>query len=97
MFPHLRVLPRESLNLALAQVAPKPRIQLPREIIVEFREELDVEEEHRGRGELVGDNVEEDLGAVILRGFSSALFRFEGEEAHLDDGGAVAEEDGFAA
>lgn len=97
MLPHLRVLPRETLDLSLAEAAAQAGVELAREVVVELGEELDVEEEDGGGGEFVGDDVEEDLGAVVFGGFGAALFGFEGEESHLEDGGAVAEKDSFSA
>ena len=64
--------------------------------MVELGEELDVEEEDSGSGKLVGDDVEEDFGAVVFVGFGGAGLGAESEEASLEDGGAVAEEDGLS-
>ena len=97
MLPHLRVFPRETLDLGVAEATAQAGVELAREIVVELGEELDVEEEDGGGGEFVGDDVEEDLGAMVFGGFGAALFGLEGKEAHLEDGGAVAEKDGFSA
>lgn len=65
--------------------------------VVEFTEELCVEEEIGGGGEFVGYGVEEDFGTVVFVLFGGALFGFYGEETEFEDVDAVAEEDGFSA
>lgn len=49
MPPHLGILPREPLDLIGTQMSPQPCIEFPGEVIVEFGEEFNVEEED-GRG-----------------------------------------------
>ena len=88
---------REPLDLCVGEVATQAEVQLAREVVVEFGEELDVEEEDSGRGELVGNDVEEDLGAVVFVFLGRALLGPDCEEAHFDEVCAVAEEDAFAA
>lgn len=99
MATHLGVLHREALHLVPGEAAAQPRVQLAREVVVEFREQLDVEEEHGRGGELGRDDVEEDFRAGVLGrwGRGGAGWGFEGGETQGEEGGAVAEEDGFAA
>lgn len=96
MAADLRILPRKTVDVGLGEVAPQPDVELAREVVVEFREQLDVEEEDGGGGQLVGDDVEEDFGTVVFVFGLGALFGGGGEEAHAEDVGAVAEEDRFS-
>lgn len=96
MTPHLAILSCKPLHLRLRQPPAKPAIQFPGEIVIEFREEFDVQEEDGRGGEFVGDDVEEDFRAGVFGGWVGALAGFEGGDAHPEDGGAVAEEEGFA-
>jgi hypothetical protein len=41
---NLRILPGKSFNLFLRQTAAEPDVEFAREVVVEFGEELDVEE-----------------------------------------------------
>ncbi len=93
----LRILPGEAVDVGFGEVTPEPDVELAREVVVELGEKLDVEEEDGGGGELVGDDVEEDFGAVVFVFALRALFGFRGQEAHAEDVGAVAEEGGFPA
>jgi len=93
----LRILSGEAVDVGFGEVTAEPDVELAREVVVEFGEELDVEEEDGGGGELVGHDVEEDFRAVVFALALRALFRFRGQEAHAQDVGAVAEEGGFSA
>lgn len=66
MLPHPRVFARKSLDFGIREVSPKALIQFAREIVVEFREKLNVEKQDGGRCELIGYNVEEDFRAVVF-------------------------------
>lgn len=93
----LRILPGEAVDVGFREMTPEPDVEFTREVVVEFGEKLDVEEED-GRGrELVGDDVEEDFGTVVFVLALGALFRFRSEEAHAEDVSAIPEEDGFSA
>lgn len=92
-----RVLAREAVEAAAEHRLAELGLDLAREAGVKVVEHLDVEEEHRHLRELGGDGVEEHLGAVVLVVERLALPRLDGQHAHVDDVGAVAEEDGFAA
>jgi hypothetical protein len=69
-----RILFGESLHLIFTQSPSQSQIQFPRKIIIEFREQFDVEEEDSCRGEFGGYDVEEDFGTVVAVGFCGALF-----------------------
>lgn len=64
-------------------------------VVVELGEKFDVEEENGSGGELVCDNVEENLRAVVFVLFGTTLLRLDGLQAHLDELGSILEEDGF--
>lgn len=81
----------------MGEVATEAGVEFPRKVVVEFGEEFDIEEEDGGGGEFVGDHVEEDFWAVVFGGLAGTLLGFEGQEAHLEDGGSVTEKDRFAA
>lgn len=91
------VLAGEPLDLCVGEMSAESHVELAREVVVEFGEELDVEKEHGRRGELVGDNVEEDFRAVVFVFLGGALFRAHCKQSHLDEVGAVAEEHAFSA
>lgn len=95
--PDTGVLAGEALHLRVGEVPAESHVQLAGEVVVEFREELHVEEEDGGGGELVRDHVEEDLWAVVFVLLVGALLGANGHESHLDDIGSVTEEDGFPA
>ena len=97
MSADLRILAREAVDVGFGQMAAEPDVEFAREVVVEFGEQLDVEEEDGGGGQLVGDDVEEDFRAVVFVFARGALFGLRGEEAHAEDVGAVAKEDGFSA
>lgn len=62
------------------------------DIVIELGEKLHVEEQNGGEGELVGDDVEKNLWAVVLVRLLGALLRLYGLEAHLKNVGTVTEE-----
>jgi len=93
----LGILTGKAVDVILAQATAQTGVQFARELVVEFREQLGVEEEVGGGGEFVGDGVEEDFRTVVFMGFSGTLFGFHGENAQSEDVDAVAEEDSFAA
>lgn len=66
MAPDPRVLSGEALDFCIGQVPAKSHVQLAGKVVVEFGEKFDVEEEDRGRGQLVRYYVEEDFGAVVF-------------------------------
>ena len=66
MLLDFRILSGEAVDFGLAQLSAQPGVELAREVVVEFGEKLDVEEEHGRRGEFVGDDVEEDFWAVVF-------------------------------
>lgn len=73
MAAHLGVFAREPLDLDVAQVPAQARVQLTRKVVVEFGQELDVEEEHGGRGQFVSDDIEEDFRALVFGRFGGTL------------------------
>lgn len=97
MVPDAWVFAGESLDFGVGEVATKTHVELAGEVIVEFGEEFDVEEEDGSGGELVGDNVEKDLRAVVFVLFGGALLGANGEEPHFDKVSPVTEEDALAA
>jgi hypothetical protein len=97
VFPDARVLAREAFDLGVREVSPQALVELAREVVVEFGKELDVQKEHSGGGKFVGDDVQEYLGTLVFVFQGGALLGPGGEKAHLDDVGAVAEEDSFSA
>ena len=97
MSPDARVLSCKPLDFVVGQVAAEARVEFAGEVVVEFGEEFDVQEEDGSGGEFVGDDVEEDLGAVVFVLFGGTLLRADGEEAHFEEIGAVTEEDAIAA
>lgn len=95
---NLRILSRKPIQTPTrGHVLVELGLDLPRKTDIKVVEHLDVQEQDRGLGELGGDGVEEDFGAVVLAFEGLALAGFGGEDAHRDDVGAVAEEDGFSA
>ena len=68
------VLARKSFDLGLGQLSAQTHVKLARKVVVEFGQELDIQEEDGRRGELVGHHVQKDFGAVVLVGFGGALF-----------------------
>lgn len=96
MSPDARVFTREPLDFVVGEVAAEAHVELAGEVIVEFGEEFDVEEEDGGGGEFVGDDVEEDLRAVVFVFLGGALLGADGKEAHFEEVGAVTEEDAVA-
>jgi len=96
MAPHLGILLSKPLHLVVRQVAAEAQVQLAREVVVELGQQLHVEEKHRRGRELGRHRVEEDLRAVVLVLEVGALLGLDGQEAHLDNVGAVAQEDGLA-
>ena len=74
MSADLRIFPGEALDIRFGEVPAKPDVELAREIVVEFGEQLDVEEEDGGGGEFVGDDVEEDFWAEVFVFLGAALF-----------------------
>jgi hypothetical protein len=89
------VLTSEAFNGAVVEVT-EVLFQNAGELIVEFTQQLRIEEQVRGRGELVSDSVEEDFGAVIFVLLVGTLAGFDGRKTHSDDVGAVAEEKGLS-
>ncbi len=94
---HLGVLPRKPVQPPRSHVLVELGLHLAREAHVKVVEHLNVEEEHGRLGELGGDRVEEDLRAVVLVFEGLALAGLGGEDPHVEDVGAGAEEDGFSA
>lgn len=78
-------------------MAAEASVEFAGEVVVEFGEEFDIEEEDGGGGKFVGDDVEEDLGAKVFVLLGGALLGADGEEAHFEEVGAVTEEDTIAA
>jgi len=97
MSPDARVFTRESLDFVVGQVTTEAHVEFAGKVVIEFGEKFDIEEEDGSRGEFVGDDVEEDLGAVVFVLFGGTLLRADGEEAHFEEIGAVTEEDAIAA
>lgn len=97
MSPDARVLSCKPLDFVVGQVAAEARVEFAGEVVVEFGEEFDIEEEDGGGGKFVGDDVEEDLGAKVFVLLGGALLGADGEEAHFEEVGAVTEEDTIAA
>lgn len=57
---------REALDIGLAEPTTQSRIELAREVVVEFGQELHVEEEHRRGRQFVGDHIEENFRALVF-------------------------------
>lgn len=98
------ILARKALDLFAGEAAPETDVELARELVEELGEQLDIEEEDGGRGELGGDDVQEDFGAEdlgVARGFGrgrevrGAGRGFEGAEAGGEEGGAGLEKGCF--
>lgn len=87
----------KALNFRIGEMAAKSHVQLAREVVVELREKLDVQEEDRRRSEFVGYYVEEDLGAVVLILLRGALFGSDSKKPHPNEVGSVTEEDALSA
>ena len=96
MFADARVFAREPFHFGVGEVSTEAHVQFAGEVVVEFGEEFDVEEEHGGRRELVGYDVEENLGTEVLVLLGGALLGADGEETHLEEVGTVSEEDALA-
>lgn len=86
----------EPFNLGLIEVPAKPNVQFSGEVVVEFGEELDVEEEHSCRSQFIGNNVQKHLRAIVFVLEIGALLRLDSHEPHLDDLGSVAEKHSFS-
>lgn len=97
MAPDPRVFSCEALDFRVGQMPAETHVQLAGEVVVEFGEELDVEEEDGGGGELIGDYVEEDFGTVVFVLLDGALLGADCEEPHFDQVGPITEEDAFTA
>ena len=97
MPPDAGVLGREPLEPAAEHLLAELGLDLAGEPGVEVVQHLDVKEQDRGLRELGGDGIQKHFGAVVLVFQGLALARLDGHDAHVDDVGAVAEEDGFAA
>jgi len=59
---NLRIFPRKLDDLVAVQVVEQTRVDLPRELVEEVVEELNVDKHGRGVGELIRDNVQERFG-----------------------------------
>ena len=97
MVPDARVFAGEALDFGVGEVTAEAHVEFTGEVVVEFGEELDVEEEDGGGGELVGDDVKEYLWAVVFVLLRGALFGAHGKESHFNEVGSVTEEDALAA
>lgn len=97
MAANLGVLVRKALDLVLGQVTAQASVELAREVVVELRKQLDVEEEHGGGGEARGGGIEKDLWAVVFVAQVFALAGLDGLDAEVEDVGAVAEKDRLSA
>jgi hypothetical protein len=66
-------------------------------VVVEFREQLHIKEQYRGRRQLLRDDIEEDLGTVVFIVLVGALLTLEGIQAHLQELSPVTQEQRFSA
>lgn len=87
----------KALDFRIGEMAAESHVQLAGEVVVELREELDVQEEDRRRSEFVGYYIEEDLGAVILVLLRGTLFGSDSKKPHLNELGSITEEDALSA
>jgi hypothetical protein len=65
--------------------------------VIEFAQQLSVQEEISSRGELIGHSIEEDFRAVVLVLLGGALLALDSQKAQFKHVDAVTEEDCFAA
>jgi hypothetical protein len=65
--------------------------------VIEFAQQLSVQEQISSRGELICHSIEEDFRAVVLVLLGGALLALDGQKAQFEHVDAVAEEDCFAA
>lgn len=93
MAANSRIFTGETLDLGVGEMSAESRVQLAWEVVVEFGEKLDVEEEHRRGGEFVGHDIEENLRAVVLVLLGGALLGSDGHEPHFDEIGSVSKEE----
>ena len=66
---------RKPLDLFITQMPAKAGIELARKIMIELREQLNVEKKDGCRGEFVGYNVKEDFWALVFVFFRCTLLR----------------------
>lgn len=95
VFSDLRIFPGESFDLAGTEMSAQSCVELAREVVVKFGQQLHVQEEDRGGGEFVGHHVEEHLGAVVFVLESCALPGFDRCKTHPQDISPVSEENGL--
>lgn len=91
------VLRGKPLKPATEHLLAQLGLDLSGEAGVEVVEHLDVEEQDGSLGEFCGDGVQKHFGAVVLVFERLALARLDSHDAHVDDVGAIAEEDRFPA
>jgi hypothetical protein len=65
--------------------------------VIEFAQQLSVQEEISSRGELIGHSIEEDFRAVVFVLLGGALLALDSQKAQFKHVDAVTEEDCFAA
>jgi hypothetical protein len=68
-----RIFSCEPLHFCGGEMTTKPLIQLPREVVIKFGQQFDVEEEDSSSCELVGYHVQEDFRTIILIPLRPAL------------------------